>query len=70
MMVILAKTQEIHLKCFNNAIIEKQEGGWECRISEAAPGAGIEGACWASDSRQILTYSEQMVMISIFSLVR
>lgn len=51
MMIILGKSQEIHLKCFNNAIIEKQEGGWECKITEPVPGSGIEGACWSSDSR-------------------
>jgi len=41
---------------------------WTCKIDEAL--AGLTHACWAPDSRHILTRSEYNLRLSIWSLVR
>lgn len=48
-MVLLGKTQEIHLRCFDSSIVENQSEGWMGTINDKV--GGIEAACWAPDSR-------------------
>ena len=66
-MVVTGKTQEIHLRCFDSAIVENQQEGWMGSFNDKI--GGIEAAHWAPDSRQILTYGSNMLRVSIWSLV-
>lgn len=65
-MAVLGKSQEIHLKCFNSEVVEGNIEGWVATITDQL--GGIEAAMWAADSRQIMTWSENLLRISIWSL--
>ena len=67
-MIILGKTQEIHLRCFDSSIIENQQNeAWIGTINDKI--GGIEAAHWAPDSRQVLTYATNLLRVSIWSLI-
>ena len=66
-MIHLGKLHEVHLRCFSSQIVEGGAEGWQAQLRDSV--AGIAAACWAPDSRQILTYSDSFLRLSVWSLV-
>jgi len=67
-MCLVGKNNEVHLRCFDINIIENQDDGWTATIVDNI--GGIEAACWATDSRQIITFASNNIRLSIWSLVK
>ena len=73
-LIFMPKKNQVHLRHINENAIEKKEGdqndhslGWTGKIEESL--AGIVHALWAPDSRQILTFSDNNLRLTIWSLV-
>ena len=66
-MAVTGKSNTIELRCFNSDIVENQSEGWSATIQDQL--GGIEEAMWSADSRQILTWSESNLRVSVWSLI-
>jgi hypothetical protein len=53
---VMAKKNEIHVRCLNPSAVESGKEGWTCTITESI--LGLEGHIWAPDSRSIITFSD------------
>ncbi|CDW74000.1 wd-repeat protein [Stylonychia lemnae] len=66
-MAVLAKQNQIHLRCLNPDVIQSKQEGWTGKIEEGV--IGLAGQIWAPDSRQILTFSDLQLRATVWSLV-
>ena len=66
-MAVIAKRNQIHVKCLNPSVVENQQESWSCKIDEGA--LGMVGQMWAPDSRQIITFSDLQLRATVWSLV-
>jgi hypothetical protein len=48
-MVVIAKKNQIQVKCINPDAVESKREGWACKIEEGV--IGLVGQFWAPDSR-------------------
>ncbi len=67
MMAIFPKSQQIYLRCFDSSIVDNWQEGWTGELHDNI--GGIESACWAPDSRKILTFSQNNLRVNIWSLI-
>lgn len=66
-MAIIGKIHEIHVRCFNSEVVENSAEGWQAVVADEL--AGIDAAIWSADSRQILTWANNNLRVSIWSLI-
>lgn len=64
-MALNLKSNTVSLRCINIEVIESALEGWSGTIVEDM----LAGAAWASDSRQILTFSDFQIRATVWSLV-
>lgn len=66
-MAVIAKKNQIHVRCINPDAVESKRDGWACKIEEGV--IGMVGQFWAPDSRQIVTISDFQLRATVWSLV-
>lgn len=67
LMAVIGKLNEVHLRCFNSDVVDQQQEGWCGTIVDQL--GEIEAAIWSADSRQILTWSQSNIRVSVWSLL-